>query len=159
MSVFETNIRIVGGLIGAHFMASMLKHDERIQPRRMQWYNSELVGKVRRFYGVQSNVKSSQACEIADRLLPAFNTTSGLPHPRVNLRHGVTKHLAGQHETCTACAGTMILEWATLTRLSGKKLFCCHFENIKMLRAMQITRKSQERLWTSCGRRDIAPAT
>lgn len=38
---------------------------------------------------------------------------SGLPHPRVNLRHGIKpgkfKYIG---ETCTACAGTMILEFA-----------------------------------------------
>jgi mannosidase alpha-like ER degradation enhancer 3 len=60
---------------------------------------------------------------VAERLLPAFNTTSGLPFGRINLKHGMTPILASQHDTCTACAGTVILEWATLTRLTGDARF------------------------------------
>ena len=44
---------------------------------------------------------------------------SGLPHPRVNLRYGIKpgkfKYIG---ETCTACAGTMILEFAGNTILN-----------------------------------------
>ena len=40
----------------------------------------------------------------------------GLPHPRVNLRHGIKAGKSNSikyiGETCTACAGTMILEFA-----------------------------------------------
>ena len=49
---------------------------------------------------------------------------SGLPHPRVNLRHGVAPGKVPRvGETCTACAGTMILEFAALSRLSGEPVF------------------------------------
>ena len=45
--------------------------------------------------------------------LAFFVAFSGLPHPRVNLRYGIKpgkfKYIG---ETCTACAGTMILEFA-----------------------------------------------
>lgn len=40
------------------------------QPGRLEWYSDELL---------------RMATELADRLLPAFNTTSGLPHSRVLL--------------------------------------------------------------------------
>ncbi|KAK0134377.1 ER degradation-enhancing alpha-mannosidase-like protein 3 [Merluccius polli] len=107
VSVFETNIRVLGGLLGAHVMADMLRQ----RGERMQWYENELL---------------HMAKELGHRLLPAFNTTSGLPYPRVNLRYGVVNPLSRtgtESDTCTACAGTMILEFAALSRLSGEALF------------------------------------
>jgi ER degradation enhancer, mannosidase alpha-like 3 len=44
------------------------------------------------------------AKDLGLRLLPAFNTSTGIPHARVNLRHGL-KNLESARETCTACAG------------------------------------------------------
>ncbi|KAK6305195.1 hypothetical protein J4Q44_G00239750 [Coregonus suidteri] len=107
VSVFETNIRVLGGLLGAHVMADMLRQ----RGERMQWYGDELL---------------HMAKELGHRLLPAFNTTSGLPYPRVNLRYGVLNPLSRtgtESDTCTACAGTMILEFAALSRLSGEAVF------------------------------------
>uniref|UniRef100_A0A673IGX3 alpha-1,2-Mannosidase n=1 Tax=Sinocyclocheilus rhinocerous TaxID=307959 RepID=A0A673IGX3_9TELE len=107
VSVFETNIRVLGGLLGAHVMADVLKQ----RGERMQWYRDELL---------------HMAKELGYRLLPAFNTTSGLPYPRVNLRYGVVNPLSRtgtESDTCTACAGTTILEFAALSRLSGDPIF------------------------------------
>ncbi|KAL1253205.1 hypothetical protein QQF64_017898 [Cirrhinus molitorella] len=107
VSVFETNIRVLGGLLGAHVMADVLKQ----RGEKMQWYRDELL---------------HMAKELGYRLLPAFNTTSGLPYPRVNLRYGVVNPLSRtgtESDTCTACAGTMILEFAALSRLSGDPIF------------------------------------
>uniref|UniRef100_A0A668ATL6 alpha-1,2-Mannosidase n=1 Tax=Myripristis murdjan TaxID=586833 RepID=A0A668ATL6_9TELE len=107
VSVFETNIRVLGGLLGAHVMADHLRQ----RGERMQWYEDELL---------------HMAKELGHRLLPAFNTTSGLPYPRVNLRYGVLNPLSRtgtESDTCTACAGTMILEFAALSRLSGEAVF------------------------------------
>uniref|UniRef100_A0A671WFS4 alpha-1,2-Mannosidase n=1 Tax=Sparus aurata TaxID=8175 RepID=A0A671WFS4_SPAAU len=107
VSVFETNIRVLGGLLGAHVMADLLRQ----RGERMQWYRDELL---------------HMAKELGHRLLPAFNTTSGLPYPKVNLRYGVLNPLSRtgtESDTCTACAGTMILEFAALSRLSGETVF------------------------------------
>ncbi|XP_003200881.1 ER degradation-enhancing alpha-mannosidase-like protein 3 isoform X1 [Danio rerio] len=107
VSVFETNIRVLGGLLGAHVMADVLKQ----RGQRMQWYRDELL---------------HMAKELGYRLLPAFNTTSGLPYPRVNLRYGVVNPLSRtgtESDTCTACAGTLILEFAALSRMSGDTIF------------------------------------
>ncbi|KAG7223889.1 hypothetical protein INR49_015145 [Caranx melampygus] len=101
VSVFETNIRVLGGLLGAHVMADLLRQ----RGDRMQWYQDELL---------------HMAKELGHRLLPAFNTTSGLPYPKVNLRYGVLNPLSRtgtESDTCTACAGTMILEFAALSRI------------------------------------------
>ncbi|TRY57682.1 hypothetical protein DNTS_025907 [Danionella cerebrum] len=107
VSVFETNIRVLGGLLGAHVMADVLKQ----RGERMQWYRDELL---------------YMAKELGYRLLPAFNTTSGLPYPRINLRYGIVNPLSRtgtESDTCTACAGTLILEFAALSRLSGERIF------------------------------------
>ncbi|KAH7729181.1 ER degradation-enhancing alpha-mannosidase-like 3-like protein [Aphelenchoides avenae] len=105
VSVFETNIRVVGGLISGHLLAVLVR-DQR--PHLLDWYDGQLL---------------KMAADVADRLLPAFNTTSGLPHPRVNLKRGMIRELQRQHDTCTACGGTMILEWAALSRLTGNPIY------------------------------------
>ncbi|CAG9558398.1 unnamed protein product [Danaus chrysippus] len=103
VSVFETNIRMLGGLLSAHVLATSLKNDVPV----LQWYNGELL---------------AMAEDLGKRLLPAFNTSTGIPHGRVNLKHGL-RGLADSRETCTACAGTMILEMAALSRLTGNPVF------------------------------------
>ena len=45
-----------------------------------------------------------------------------MPYPRVNLRTGL-KGVDSIQVTCTACAGSMILEFAALSRLTGHKVF------------------------------------
>ena len=45
---------------------------------------------------------------------------------QVNLRHGLRHGVARtgyERDTCTSCAGTMILEFAALSRLSGETIF------------------------------------
>lgn len=86
------------------------------------------------------------AVDLANRILPAFYTDTGLPYPRVNLRYGVQRHPfyaksplnAGlcdgpNHEfcggtsqssqetteTCSAGAGSLVLEFTVLSRLTG----------------------------------------
>uniref|UniRef100_A0A3P9NQ96 alpha-1,2-Mannosidase n=1 Tax=Poecilia reticulata TaxID=8081 RepID=A0A3P9NQ96_POERE len=107
VSVFETNIRVLGGLLGGHVMADLLRQ----RGERMQWYRDELL---------------HMAVELGHRLIPAFNTSSGLPYPKVNLRYGILNPLSRtgtESDTCTACAGTIILEFAALSRLSGESVF------------------------------------
>ncbi|XP_006887823.1 PREDICTED: ER degradation-enhancing alpha-mannosidase-like protein 3-like isoform X1 [Elephantulus edwardii] len=107
VSVFETNIRVLGGLLGGHSLAIMLKE----KGEYMQWYNDELL---------------QMAKQLGYKLLPAFNTTSGLPYPRINLKFGIQKPEARtgtETDTCTACAGTLILEFAALSRFTGATIF------------------------------------
>nr|XP_034368919.1 ER degradation-enhancing alpha-mannosidase-like protein 3 isoform X4 [Arvicanthis niloticus] len=107
VSVFETNIRVLGGLLGGHSLAIMLKE----KGEHMQWYNDELL---------------QMAKQLGYKLLPAFNTTSGLPYPRINLKFGIRKPEARtgtETDTCTACAGTLILEFAALSRFTGASIF------------------------------------
>ncbi|VDL69383.1 unnamed protein product [Nippostrongylus brasiliensis] len=106
VSVFETNIRILGGLLSAHLMAELVRAKD---PERLQWYSDRQLLKM--------------AVDIGNRLLPAFNTSSGLPYSRISLRHGMLDHLKRQKDTCTACGGTMLLEMAALSRLTGNGVY------------------------------------
>lgn len=53
---------------------------------------------------------------------------------QINLRHGI-RGMTESRETCTACAGTMILEMAALSRLTGNPLY------------EQKAHKAMDRLW------------
>ena len=137
--VFETTIRVLGGLLSGHIFANQTG-----QPFFLPWYNGELL---------------ALAHDLGKRLLPAFSTPTGLPYARVsvisfimqrfihgvslkiNLRHGLVK--GETLETCkltfsrarnhcverlflwlgTAGAGSLILEFATLSRFTGDERF------------------------------------
>ncbi|XP_069134128.1 ER degradation-enhancing alpha-mannosidase-like protein 2 [Argopecten irradians] len=102
VSVFETNIRILGGLLSAHLMSH--KAGLGLEPG---WPCSGPL--------------LSLAEDVARRLLPAFDTVTGMPYGTVNLRHGVPK---GETPiTCTAGVGTFIVEFGTLSRLTGDPVF------------------------------------
>lgn len=42
---------------------------------------------------------------------------------QINLRHGMLPHLVRQKDTCTACGGTMLLEMAALSRMTGNPVY------------------------------------
>jgi mannosidase alpha-like ER degradation enhancer 2 len=59
--------------------------------------------------------------DVARRLIAAFDTATGMPYGTVNLRYGVP--VGETSITCTAGVGTFILEFGTLSRLTGDPLF------------------------------------
>jgi mannosidase alpha-like ER degradation enhancer 2 len=105
VSVFETNIRIVGGLLSAHLFAR--KAGVELEPG---W---PCTGPLLRL-----------AEDAASRLLPAFDTPTGMPFGTVNLQNGVPN--GETPVTSTAGVGTMVIEFGALSRLTGK--FCFLFE-------------------------------
>ncbi|CAI9725282.1 degradation-enhancing alpha-mannosidase 2 [Octopus vulgaris] len=110
-SVFETNIRVVAGLLSSHLLSK--KAGMETDPG---WPCSGPLLDL--------------AENMARRLLPAFDTPTGMPYGTINLRHGVP---AGETTvTCTAGVGTFIVEFGTLSRLTGDPIF----ENAAM-RAMK----------------------
>lgn len=58
---------------------------------------------------------------VAKRLLPAFDTATGMPYGTVNLMYGVPKDETSI--TCTAGVGTLLVEFGTLTRLTGNPIY------------------------------------
>ncbi|XP_063065223.1 ER degradation-enhancing alpha-mannosidase-like protein 2 [Engraulis encrasicolus] len=116
-SVFETNIRVVGGLLSAHLLSKQAGVDVE-----EGWPCS---GPLLRM-----------AEDAARKLLPAFQTPTGMPYGTVNLLKGVNP--TETPVTCTAGVGTFVLEFATLSRLTGDPVF----EEVawKALRALWRTR-------------------
>ncbi|XP_074646983.1 ER degradation-enhancing alpha-mannosidase-like protein 1 [Tubulanus polymorphus] len=99
VQVFEATIRVLGGLLSAHLIiVDPLKPFGDVSPDN---YDDELL---------------HLAHDLASRLLPAFqDTATGIPYPRVNLRHGVPLNCT--NETCTSGAGTILLEFGILSHL------------------------------------------
>lgn len=142
VQVFETVIRGVGGLLSAHQFAigdlPIRGYHAKVQKKNgnegIYWKNGFVYdGQLLRL-----------ATDLADRLMPAFHTPTGLPYPRVNLRHGVPfyanspynndaehgqcakdskEHGTEITETCSAGAGSLVLEFTTLSRLTGDMRF------------------------------------
>lgn len=90
VSVFETTIRMLGGLLSAHVMALELQQRRQV----MMWYKRELL---------------DMSVQLGYVLLDAFESSTGMPYPRVNLKYGMKHGVNDQRHTCAACAGTMIL--------------------------------------------------
>lgn len=59
--------------------------------------------------------------DVAKRLIAAFDTESGMPYGTVNLRYGVP--VGETTITCTAGIGTFVVEFGTLTKLTGDPLY------------------------------------
>ncbi|KAL8690852.1 MAG: hypothetical protein Q9218_003802 [Villophora microphyllina] len=142
VQVFETVIRGVGGLLSAHlFVTGELP---------ITGYNPQDVTGAGGSFSKQTPHNLTYngqllrlAQDLGNRLLPAFHTDTGIPYPRVNLRHGIPFysesplhrdaengmcHKIPQRsqevtETCSAGAGSLLLEFTTLSRLTGDPQF------------------------------------
>ncbi|KAK3984374.1 ER degradation-enhancing alpha-mannosidase-like protein 1 [Cladorrhinum sp. PSN332] len=139
VQVFETVIRGLGGLLSAHLFAvgalpitgyePRRPGDDSLNPPPVPWPNGFTYdGQLLRL-----------ALDLGQRLLPAFYTKTGMPYPRVNLRHGIPfYHNSPLHEaspvnapegpaeiteTCSAGAGSLVLEFTVLSRLTGDSRF------------------------------------
>jgi len=162
VSVFETNIRVLGGLLSAHQLANAFLEGKVLEEEVWAEDTSILFGVPRRKKGggciQESNAKTlssdcattismlqckqeslpKMAClnqtdkywvydgfllelaeDIGNRLLPAFNTTTGIPYGTVNLLTGIPK---GETTVASlAGGGTLTLEMELLGRLTGNK--------------------------------------
>ena len=129
VSVFETNIRILGGLLSAHQMALafITENDNLHIPLSdvLDENGGVLIGPLKRNINSPSSDKHWEydgfllklADDLGKRLLPAFSSKSGIPYGTVNLRHGVPK---GETPVASlAGAGTLTLEMEMLSRLTG----------------------------------------
>eukprot|EP01132_Coremiostelium_polycephalum_P005766 gene5766-7175_t len=92
VSVFETNIRVLGGLLSSHLIAE----------RHLKNYDGRLL---------------KLSLDLGMRLLPAFDTPTGIPYGAINLKYGVAPDETPV--TCTASGGTFSLEFGVLSKLTG----------------------------------------
>lgn len=114
--VFELTIRALGALLSTH--ALLLRN-----PSAVPAYHSPPpasnggAGESGGGGGGGGTRLLDLAVDLAERLLPAFDTPTGLPLSWVNLRRGVIP--GDTRSTCVACAGTLLLEFASLSQATG----------------------------------------
>ncbi|KAL3818651.1 hypothetical protein ACJIZ3_004556 [Penstemon smallii] len=101
INLFECNIRVLGGLVSAHILAT-----DSTNRLAKGMYKNELL---------------LLAEELGQRFLPAFDTPTGLPYAWINLKHGVMDNEIT--ETSTSGCGSLILEMGALSHLTGDPRF------------------------------------
>ncbi|GAA6041395.1 hypothetical protein JCM8097_005223 [Rhodosporidiobolus ruineniae] len=120
VQVFEVTIRMMGGLLSGHLLAQPTPPPSSVQDPAafassirgfdLPWYRGELL---------------HLAHDLGRRLLPAFNTPTGIPFARIHLQRGLRgkdgKSESG--ETCSAGAGSLLLEFITLSRLTSDPIY------------------------------------
>ena len=110
VNTFETTIRMLGGLLSAHYLSTEFPN--------MAPLSDDDVGKP------GEDLYLEKAADLADRLLGAFDTQSGVPLASVNLKtmKGVASHDDGGASS-TAEAASLQLEFKYLAMLMGEKLY------------------------------------
>ncbi|KAJ2082833.1 hypothetical protein H4R24_001291 [Coemansia sp. RSA 988] len=127
VQVFEVTIRMLGGLLSAHIIATDEKDTLGMRLDANGTYNGELLRLAR---------------DLGYRLLPAFEASpNGTPYARTNLKHGMPK--GETTGTCAAGAGTLLLEFGTLSRLTNETIF----ENVARL--------ALNEMWTSRSKKNL----
>ncbi|TFK13460.1 calcium-binding protein 8 [Platysternon megacephalum] len=101
-SLFEVNIRYVGGLLTTYYLTG-------------------------------EEVFKNKALELGEKLLPAFNTPTGIPRGVINLGSGMSWSWgwASAGSSILAEFGTLHLEFLHLTELSGNPVFTEKVMNIR----------------------------
>ncbi|XP_027168460.1 alpha-mannosidase I MNS5 isoform X1 [Coffea eugenioides] len=102
INLFECNIRVLGGLVSAHILATDSTKNRLVQ-------------------GTYKNQLLDLAENLGRRFLPAFDTPTGLPYAWINLKYGVMENETT--ETSTSGCGSLILEMGALSRLTGDPRF------------------------------------
>ncbi|KAH9844498.1 glycoside hydrolase family 47 protein [Teratosphaeria destructans] len=114
VSTFETTIRMLGGLLSAHYLSTDF-------PGIYAPVND----------GLSSDLYVEKATDLADRLLGAFETKSGVPLASVNLHtmKGIPSHVdAGA--SSTAEATSVQLEFKYLAKLTGEDHYWDQVERV-----------------------------
>ncbi|GAB7340634.1 hypothetical protein MBLNU457_7035t3 [Dothideomycetes sp. NU457] len=103
VNTFETTIRMLGGLLSAHYLSSAFP---KLAPV------SDKFG---------DDLYLERATDLADRLLAAYNSQSGVPYASVNLHtlKGIPSHDDGGASS-TAEATSLQLEMKYLAKLTGE---------------------------------------
>ncbi|KAJ5760127.1 Mannosyl-oligosaccharide 1-2-alpha-mannosidase [Penicillium odoratum] len=107
VNTFETTIRMLGGLLSAHYLSNQYPHLAPIA--------DDDVG------AAGEDLYIEKATDLADRLLGAFESNSGIPFSSVNLNRslGIRSHSDGGAAS-TAEATTVQLEFKYLAKLTGE---------------------------------------
>ena len=110
VNTFETTIRMLGGLLSAHYLSTTYPE--------MAPLTDDDFGKP------GEDLYLEKAADLADRLLGAFDTRSGIPYASVNLKtqHGRGPDVDGGASS-TAEAASLQLEFKYLAMLMGEATY------------------------------------
>src|SRR6266481_4705536 len=101
------------------FIAKNLSFDQDIYVKNFE-ITIRLLGGLLSSYQLTGDKRLLQLAEdLGNRLLPAFNSQTGLPYVYVNLHTGQVRDPV----TNPAETGTLLLEFGTLSKLTGKPIF------------------------------------
>lgn len=104
VSVFEVNIRFIGGLLTCYALTGDVMFRDKAQ-------------------------------HIADKLLPAFNTPTGIPNALVNFKTGTSKNYgwASGSSSILSEFGTLHLEFAYLSDITGNTIYRNKVDKIRQV--------------------------
>ncbi|KAF4635558.1 hypothetical protein G7Y89_g2538 [Cudoniella acicularis] len=110
VNTFETTIRMLGGLLSAHYLSTEFPD--------MAPLTDDDEG------AAGEDLYLEKAKDLADRIMGAFESPSGIPYASVNLKtsQGVVSHADGGASS-TAEAATLQLELKYLTKLTGETFY------------------------------------
>lgn len=110
VNTFETTIRMLGGLLSAHYLSTTFPDMAPISEDDPGTDGEDLY--------------LEKAKDLADRIMGAFDSPSGVPYASVNLKTiaGVPSHDDGGASS-TAEAATLQLEFKYLAKLTGEKYY------------------------------------
>lgn len=117
VNTFETTIRMMGGLLSAHYLANTFPD--------MAPQTDDDPG------APGEDLYIEKAKDLADRLLSAFESQSGVPYASVNIGkyQGLPSHADGGASS-TAEATTLQLEFKYLAKLTGEKNYWDKVEKV-----------------------------
>jgi endoplasmic reticulum Man9GlcNAc2 1,2-alpha-mannosidase len=117
VNTFETTIRMLGGLLSAHYLSTTYPDLAPI--------SDDDVGSP------GEDLYLEKATDLAERLLGAFESPSGIPYASANLNTsaGIQSHADGGASS-TAEATTVQLEFKYLAKLTGEAAYWETVENV-----------------------------
>ncbi|KAH0842422.1 hypothetical protein AYO21_10504 [Fonsecaea monophora] len=117
VNTFETTIRMLGGLLSAYYLSTTFPH---LAPQRDDDVNQP-----------GEDLYIEKATDLADRLLGAYDSPSGIPYASVNLNtsQGVGSHVDGGASS-TAEAATLQLEMKYLAKITGEPIYWTKAEHV-----------------------------
>ncbi|HEX4604569.1 MAG TPA: glycoside hydrolase family 47 protein [Candidatus Angelobacter sp.] len=101
------------------YIAKNLSFDQDIEVKNFEITIRLLGGLLSSYQLTGDNRLLDLADNLGNRLLPAFNSPTGMPYMYVNLKTGKTRGV----ESNPAEIGTLLLEFGTLSKLSGKPIY------------------------------------
>ena len=106
VNTFETTIRMLGGLLSAHYLSTTFP---------------DMAPVIKGVNAISEDLYLEKATDLADRLLGAYDSNSGVPYASVNLHtmQGIPSHDDGGASS-TAEATSLQLEMKYLAKLTGE---------------------------------------